>query len=78
MKLSFTMLKYILLVYQEMEMLMSRLSRLLKSPREKDSLRGEELQMKCTKCGKRPAKDPDGLCDHCRFDDILTGMTERE
>jgi hypothetical protein len=55
-------------------MLVSRLVRLLKSPKEKDSLRGEKLQMRCSKCEKREATGPDGLCSHCRFDDILTQM----
>ena len=54
---------------------MSRILRLLKSQREKSSL-GEELQMHCSKCGKRPATDKDGFCDHCRFEEILTQMTE--
>lgn len=57
---------------------MSRLVRLLKSPKEKELSSGEELQMKCRKCGKRPAADQDGLCKHCRFDDVLTWITERK
>ncbi|MGD8507200.1 MAG: hypothetical protein PVF15_11140 [Candidatus Bathyarchaeota archaeon] len=57
---------------------MSRLTRLLKSPKERASLEIEELQLKCSKCGKRTATDQDGLCDSCRFDDILTGLTQKE
>lgn len=57
---------------------MSRLIRLLKSSREKGSLRGEKLQMKCTKCGKRLSTRPDGMCDTCRFDDVITQLTERK
>ncbi|MCK4435620.1 hypothetical protein KAU87_02300 [Candidatus Bathyarchaeota archaeon] len=55
---------------------MSRIVRLLKSARGKSSL-GEELQMHCSRCGKRLATDKDGFCDPCRFDDILTQMTEK-
>ena len=55
---------------------MSKLIRLLKSSREKGSLRDEKVQMKCTKCGKRPSTGSDGMCDTCRFDDVLTQLTE--
>lgn len=57
----------------------SKFIRLLKLQKEKSSLRGEEPQMKCSKCEKREATDPDGLCNHCRFDNVLMQMrTERE
>ncbi len=56
--------------------IMSRIIRLLRSPR-KESL-DEELQLKCSKCGNRLATDKDGFCDHCRFDDTLTRMTEKK
>jgi len=54
----------------------SKLIRLLKSPKEKGSLKEEELQMKCIKCGNRPATGQDGLCNHCRFHDVLTLLAE--
>jgi Zn finger protein HypA/HybF involved in hydrogenase expression len=57
---------------------MSKLVRLLKSPKEKASLRSEELQLKCSKCGKRTATNQDGMCDSCRFSDILTGLNPRK
>jgi len=57
---------------------MSRLIRLMKSTKERDLLRDEELQTHCSKCGKRPATDKDGFCDQCRFDDILTQLTEKK
>jgi len=57
---------------------MSRLIRLMKSTKERDLLRDEELQRQCSKCGKRPATDKDGFCDHCRLDDILTQLTEKK
>jgi len=60
-----------------MEIPVSRIVRLLKSAREKNPLR-EELQMHCSKCGKRPATDKDGFCDPCRFQNILTQMTEKK
>jgi len=50
---------------------------LLKSARDKGSLE-EELQIHCSKCGKRPATDKDGFCDPCRLQDILTQMTEKK
>jgi len=56
----------------------SRLTRLLKSPKEKDALTEHELQMNCSKCGKRPAREPEGLCNQCRFDDILTEMVNKK
>jgi len=57
---------------------LSRFIRLLKSQKEKDSQEDEELQMKCSRCGERPATDPDGLCNQCRFEDVLTQMTEKK
>ena len=60
-----------------MGMPVSRIVRLLKSVREKGSLR-EELQMHCSKCGKRLATDKDGFCNPCRFNDVLTQMTEKK
>ena len=55
----------------------SRIIRLLKSPKEKSSVE-EELQLNCSKCGKRPSTKKDGFCDQCRFDDFLTQMTEKK
>jgi len=43
---------------------------------DKISLTEKEQQTKCEKCGKRAATGQDGLCDHCRFDALLTKMTE--
>lgn len=60
-----------------MGMPVSRIARLLKSRREK-SLLEEELQIDCSKCGKRLATDKDGLCNPCRFNDVLTQMTEKK
>ena len=57
---------------------MSKLIRLLKSSKEKNLVRGEELQMNCKKCGKRPATELDGLCNHCRFDYVITQMAEKK
>ncbi len=36
----------------------------------------EEKEEKCRKCGKRPATDDDGLCDHCRTMEMLNAMIE--
>lgn len=38
----------------------------------------KELEKKCTKCGERPATGQDGLCNHCRMDDILTQLAKRK
>jgi hypothetical protein len=57
---------------------MSRLSRLLKSPVEKGTVKSNEPQTKCRKCGMRPAADPDGLCNQCRFDDVLTELVNKK
>ena len=57
---------------------MPKFVRLLKSSEEKDSLEGEESQMKCKKCGIRPSMDPDGLCNQCKFDDVLTQLVNQK
>ncbi len=59
-------------------MVVSRLMRLLKAPKQKDSANGDESPAACSKCGKRSATETDGLCNSCRFTDILTGMTENK
>jgi len=38
----------------------------------------KEQQTKCEKCGKRLATSQDGLCDHCRFDNVLTRVVGRQ
>ena len=77
MKLSFTTLKY-LVGNLETGILVSRFIRLLKSSKEEDSLRDEEPQPNCKKCGVRPAADSDGLCDQCRFDDVLAELVKKK
>ena len=57
---------------------MSKFVRLLKSSEEKDSLEDEESQTKCKKCGIRPSEDSDGLCNQCRFDDVLTQLVNKK
>jgi hypothetical protein len=56
----------------------SRFIRLLKSPKEEDSLKDEEPQTDCQKCGMRPAADSDGLCNQCRFDDVLAELVKKK
>ena len=61
-----------------MAMQVSKLIRLLKSSKEENLLTEKELETNCSKCGKRPATDPDGLCNNCRFDDAITRIAERK
>jgi hypothetical protein len=56
----------------------SRFIHLLKSPKKKDALRDEEPQTNCRKCGERPAADSGGLCNQCRFDDVLTELVNKK
>jgi len=54
------------------------MTKLIRSLRflDKRFLTEKEKHIKCEKCGKRPATAEDNLCDHCRFDDVLTRMVE--
>ncbi len=54
---------------------MPRLASLLKLKRN-PSLTEEDLRTKCTKCGKRSTTGQDGLCDQCRFDEVLNELTD--
>jgi hypothetical protein len=55
---------------------MSRLTRLLESAKGKNSVKTNGLNMKCSKCNRRPATDSDGLCNSCRYDAFLTRIIE--
>jgi hypothetical protein len=55
---------------------MSRLARLLESAKGKNSLNNKGLNMKCSKCNKKPATDSDGFCDFCRYNALLTRIIE--
>lgn len=55
---------------------MSRFVRSLKLLKDKALSSEKDVRMKCMKCGKRDATGQDDLCDHCRFDNILTRMVE--
>jgi len=56
---------------------MSRLISSLKS-KKKTLPTEEKLEIQCTKCGKRPATDQDGLCNQCRFNDVLTELANKK
>ncbi len=73
MELSFTMMKYLLVAFEYGDSVVKDCTFIEVSTRSLE----EELQIDCSKCGKRLATDKDGFCDPCRFSDILTQMTEK-
>jgi hypothetical protein len=74
MYLSFIILKYMAVPASNGDY-MPRIISLLKLKKDAP-LAEEDSEGKCAKCGRRSTTGQDGLCDQCRFSDVLTQLTE--